>query len=257
MSSGLVFLLLIAGKGFIPRTVLESLALALICSGLVLGVIALLGIRKHGSQKLLLPALIGMTANGLLLFIFVTNFLTARNKAINQNIILTGSPTGSTLTAVAPKPYQNTSFSFQFDGRYQLKESPKTSQVFLQHPFSDAVITDHREKLDAEAALKRIVTAVKADFAKQNYADVVQGGFEKTSVNGIPGWKIQLEYTRPVNLRVVAELCIVSTKKSSYSFMHYYPKNKNSIATGLFDSVLKSFAESENQATPIVRPATK
>ena len=252
-----VFVVLFFGKGIIPRVAIELLALALIVLGLIFGVIALFGIRKHGSQKLLLPALIGLTANGLLIFIFITNFLAARSKATNQNIALTGSPTGTTLVASVPKSFQNTSFSFQFDARYQLKESPKTSQIFLQHPYSSAVITDHREKLNAEEALIKMVAAVRADFAKQNYADIVQGSLEKALVNGIPGWKIQLEYTRPQNLRVVAELCMVSTEKKSYSLMHYYPKSKSTIATSLFDPILKSFTEYGSPSTPNNAPGSR
>jgi acyl carrier protein len=50
-------------------------------AGLVLGVIALSGIRKYGAKGILAPAVVGIGINGLLLFIFVTNFVAARAKA--------------------------------------------------------------------------------------------------------------------------------------------------------------------------------
>ena len=245
MSSVIVFILFIFGKGIVPKVVLELSVLALILLGLILGVIALLGIKKHGTQKLLLPSLIGMTANGLLLFIFITNFLTARSKVINQNIHFTGSPDGKTWVAAAMKSFENDSFNFQFEERYQLKESQETSQIFLQHPYSNVVITDHREKLNADESLKKFVAAVRADFERQNYTDISQGNLEKITLNKFSGFKIRLEYTRPANFRVVAELYMISSEKDSYSLMHYYPKNQNIIAIGLFNPVLNSFAEVE------------
>jgi len=49
--------------------------------GLALGVIALFGTRKHGIRGILAPALAGIIINGLLMFIFATNFFAARAKA--------------------------------------------------------------------------------------------------------------------------------------------------------------------------------
>ena len=48
--------------------------------GLVLGVVALFGIRKHGTKGILAPALVGILINGLLLFIFVSNFVAAQAR---------------------------------------------------------------------------------------------------------------------------------------------------------------------------------
>ncbi len=49
--------------------------------GLALGVISLFGIRRHGTKQILAPALVGILINGLLLSIFITNFMAARAKA--------------------------------------------------------------------------------------------------------------------------------------------------------------------------------
>jgi hypothetical protein len=46
-----------------------------------LGIAALFGIRKHGRKGILAPALAGLVLNGLLLFIFITNFVAARAAA--------------------------------------------------------------------------------------------------------------------------------------------------------------------------------
>jgi hypothetical protein len=44
-------------------------------------VIALAGIPKYGVSGILAPALVGIVCNGLLIFIFVTNFLAGRAEA--------------------------------------------------------------------------------------------------------------------------------------------------------------------------------
>ena len=60
---------------------MDLVALLLIIVGLVFGIIALFGIGRHGSKGILIPAIVGIIANGLLLFIFITNFLAARANA--------------------------------------------------------------------------------------------------------------------------------------------------------------------------------
>ena len=69
--------------------------------GLALGVISLFGIRKHGARQILVPALVGILINGLLLSIFITNFLAARAKAQRHTSAVT-SPVG-TVSAKAPE----------------------------------------------------------------------------------------------------------------------------------------------------------
>jgi acyl carrier protein len=81
VSAVLVFLILALGGQTGARVILEYVALFLILVGLILGVIALAGIRKHGTKGILAPALVGIAINGLLLFIFVSNFMAARARA--------------------------------------------------------------------------------------------------------------------------------------------------------------------------------
>ena len=63
----------------------ELLALVLIAAGLVFGIIALCGIPKHGPRGILGPAMAGLVINGLLISIFVSNFMAARAKAQQQS----------------------------------------------------------------------------------------------------------------------------------------------------------------------------
>src|SRR5829696_6364726 len=59
----------------------ELAGVLIIGVGLLLGVIALFGIPKYGVRGILGPALVGIAVNGLLILIFVTNFVAARAKA--------------------------------------------------------------------------------------------------------------------------------------------------------------------------------
>lgn len=77
----IVFVLLAFGGQVASRAVIELIALLFVMVGIVSGVIALFGIPKYGSKGILAPALVGIILNGLLLFIFVTNFAAARAKA--------------------------------------------------------------------------------------------------------------------------------------------------------------------------------
>jgi hypothetical protein len=61
--------------------IFELVGLLAIMAGLLLGVIALFGIPKYGAKGILGSALTGIAINGLLILIFVTNFIAAREKA--------------------------------------------------------------------------------------------------------------------------------------------------------------------------------
>ena len=88
----IVILIVVFGKYVAARLIVEVAALIIILGGLGLGISALFGIPKHGLVKILPSALISMTINGFLLFVFVTNFLTARSNALNQRV--TPTPEG-------------------------------------------------------------------------------------------------------------------------------------------------------------------
>ena len=79
-----IFVMFAAGHQVAAQFVLELIALALIVAGICLGVAALCGIRKHSRKRILTPALVGLILNGLLLFIFITNFLAARHQAVSH-----------------------------------------------------------------------------------------------------------------------------------------------------------------------------
>ncbi len=74
------------------RVIIELVALLLIVVGLIFGIIALFGISKHGTKGILAPAIVGIIINGLLLLIFVMNFMTARARAIQQHSSIEASP---------------------------------------------------------------------------------------------------------------------------------------------------------------------
>jgi hypothetical protein len=77
----IIFLLFAFAHQVAAQLILELIALVLIMAGLCLGIAALFGIRKHGRKGILAPALVGLVLNGLLLFIFITNFVAARAAA--------------------------------------------------------------------------------------------------------------------------------------------------------------------------------
>ena len=81
-----VMMLLVMGfvRQASARVVIDFVALGMILVGLVFAIVALFGIRTHGTKGILVPAIGGLIINSLLLFIFVTNFFTARAKALQQ-----------------------------------------------------------------------------------------------------------------------------------------------------------------------------
>ena len=80
----IILLLLVVGRQSGATVIIEFVALLLIVVGLVSGVVALFGIRTHGRSAILAPASVGIIIDGLLLFIFVTNFMAARARAQQQ-----------------------------------------------------------------------------------------------------------------------------------------------------------------------------
>ncbi len=87
----IVFVLLMFTRQIGARVIIEMVALLLIVVGLVFGIFALFGISKHGTKGILAPAIVGIIVNGLLLFIFVTNFMAARARA-QQHTSIEASP---------------------------------------------------------------------------------------------------------------------------------------------------------------------
>jgi hypothetical protein len=80
----IIFVLLMFSRQIGARVLIELVSLLLIVVGFVFGVVALFGIRTHGKSGILAPAIVGIVINGLLAFIFVTNFSAARARAQQQ-----------------------------------------------------------------------------------------------------------------------------------------------------------------------------
>jgi uncharacterized membrane protein YeaQ/YmgE (transglycosylase-associated protein family) len=99
----IVFLLLMFGRQVSSPVILDLIALLLIVVGLIFGVIALFGISKHGRKGILAPAIVGIIINGLLLFIFVTNFIAARARA-QQHTSIETSPVVAVWSNKSPEP---------------------------------------------------------------------------------------------------------------------------------------------------------
>lgn len=60
--------------------IVELVILLFLITGFVAAAFALLSIRKLGSDGVLFPGLVGVVLNGFLIFIFVTNFIAAREQ---------------------------------------------------------------------------------------------------------------------------------------------------------------------------------
>jgi hypothetical protein len=99
----IVFILLALGGKAGARVIIDRIALLFIIVGLLFGIIALFGISRDGSAGILASAFVGIIMNGLLLFIFVTNFMAARARAQGHADIET-SPAILTNDSKIPQP---------------------------------------------------------------------------------------------------------------------------------------------------------
>jgi hypothetical protein len=79
--AALIFGVIAFGSRTSAKLIIDLVSLLLMVVGLLSGIIALFGIRKHGIRGILAPALVGIAINGLFAFIFVTNFVAARARA--------------------------------------------------------------------------------------------------------------------------------------------------------------------------------
>ena len=76
-----VVLMLGIGRSSGSAAILDMAGIILAVMGIMAGIIALCGIRKHGVKKILAPALVGIVLNGFLVFIWVVNFMRAYTAA--------------------------------------------------------------------------------------------------------------------------------------------------------------------------------
>jgi hypothetical protein len=82
---------------------------------------------------------------------------------------------------------------------------------------------------------------IKAGFQQKNYPNITESGFEKIELPKVSAGRVKLEYTRPEG-RTVADLYILSNETNACSIAHYYPENRSTDASSLFETVLNSFS---------------
>ena len=63
----------------------ELFGMLFLLVGFVCGIVALFGIRKHGVKGILAPALVGLVMQSLIISIFVTNFMAARERQVRRS----------------------------------------------------------------------------------------------------------------------------------------------------------------------------
>jgi len=88
----IIFVLLMFSRQIGAPVVIDLVALFLILVGLISGIVALFGISRQGTKGILAPAIVGIIINALLLFIFVTNFMAARARAMQEHSGVKVSP---------------------------------------------------------------------------------------------------------------------------------------------------------------------
>jgi hypothetical protein len=105
----IIFVLLTFGRQVVARKIFAMIAagaLWLVVVGLILGIVALFGISKHGTKGILGPAIVGIIINGLLLSFVVTNVITSRGRQMQQHGSIVASPLRAVWSneADAPNP---------------------------------------------------------------------------------------------------------------------------------------------------------
>ena len=230
-----------------PKAILDLVALVLIFLGLSLGFIALFGIRKQGTKGILVPAVVGIIINGLLVFIFATNFLAARARAQrgSETIAEFKSVAGAGGGPNARQTFQFEGLVFDYDGAYKLKANQKTGQILLQHDDSNVVLTSFHQLVDVVETLKMHASALQQDFKNQSYGGITQSGFETINGSIRSGGLVRMGYDKPGNVRVHADVYILSDETNSFSILHFYPSNRESNAKVLFQKLLQSLKDGD------------
>lgn len=102
----MTFAFLMLGGQIIPRraiALIASSALCILLIGLILAVVALLGISRHGTRRILAPAIVGIIINGLLFSFVVASFVASRARRTQQR----GSIDVSAVRVVRVVSYQS------------------------------------------------------------------------------------------------------------------------------------------------------
>jgi hypothetical protein len=234
----IVFLVLVACGRAKHGMVLDLIAFPLISGGFILGIAALFGIRTHGKEGILGPALAGIAINGLMILIFTSNFFAARKANVRASTI------PQKIDAVLEvKKFENERISFQYSGPYKLESFGDKGQILLQNPVSHVLITDYRRKLEVKVTLEKLAESLAADFRRQNYTDIFEGKFEPIESAKVSAGKITLKYVRPQDGQIVADVYVISSETNTLNILHYYSEKRNKEATRLFETTLASLID--------------
>jgi hypothetical protein len=240
-----IFILVTFGSRTAAQLIVERVALLLMAVGLLLGIIALFGIRKHGARGILVPALVGIATNGVLLFIFATNFFAARARArANMSAAAQFLPTvPASSHGNARGNYKSESLSFDYDGAYELKKNNETGQILLQNPDSSVVVSCLAEPVEMVATLKSQASAMQQALRDQSNTGFAQTDVE--SINGAirSGSLMRIEYDKPALGRFHADVYILSARTNYISVVHIYPDKMKTNAGRLFATVLQSLKD--------------
>ncbi len=213
--------------------------------GLFLGGIALFGIRKHGARGVLAPALAGIAGNGILLFIFVTNFFAARVTArANMPAVAGFRPTVRAPSKEnARGSYKSENISFDYAGAYELKKNNTTGQILLQNADSSVLVGCLAEPANVVEALKSQASGLQQALRKQSNTRFAQTDVE--TINGAirSGSLIRIEYDKPALGRFHADVYILSATTNYISVVHIYPDRMKANAGRLFATVLHSLKD--------------
>ena len=221
-----IFVLLLVSSSTGARVVIELVSLVLIVAGLILGTIGLFAIRRHGVKGILLPALVGLTINGLLALIFVTNFSTARARA-RGNL----PPAVPVLAGKTPlRSYKNENIAFEYDGAYRLKFDRKIGQIVLQHADSSVLVGSFGQLVDAASTLKIKASELQRALSNQSNSGFTQGSIETVNGSIRPGSLLPMEYDKVVEGRIHMDLYILSAPNNSIFVSHFYTDKKKANA---------------------------
>lgn len=227
------------------RVIIELVSLLLMVVGLVFGIVALFGIRTHGKSGILAPAIVGIIINGLLAFIFVTNFLAARARAQRGVDAIPGfvSANRESRHEDGRKVYQGDRLAFDFTDAYELKTNKATGQVLLQHSDSNVAITHYDQLVDAVESLKLYASELQQEFKRKSYGGITQNDIEVVDGLTRSGNVVRIEYDKPGTGRVHADVYILSGQADSLSVLHLYPETRKANAQRHFQTVLQSLKD--------------
>ena len=235
----ILFVLLALGRQAIGVVVTEIISLGLILLGLGLAIFALASIPRCGRQGILAPALAGLFINGMLLFIFFTNFCAARAKAR-----VAGRASDSQQTATADArvvEFHRGPLAFNYDARYEVRPYGNQGQIVLTHADSQVLLVQYPEAAEVNESLQNVAVKTKAAFEQKHYSDILLGEIEPLRSVSRSAGKVTLKYTAPGRGRIVEDIYFISSQTNAIALTHFYAEDRTTAASPLFQPVLNSF----------------